>query len=113
MASNLVWDARFHQYEALLTFSWFMTLSVGLLLLGYFLFHLWLLRIGKTTLEFLAGDEGEFMDIAFMQNVKVYFGQDVWTWWLPTTPKLDTAVMAGNRLRNDDDIEDTLQLVVK
>ncbi|KAG7388175.1 Palmitoyltransferase zdhhc15 [Phytophthora pseudosyringae] len=112
MTSPLVWDARFRRYESLLKFGWAMTLGVGLLLAGYFVFHMWLLREGKTTLEFLAGKRGELADCSFRHNVRVYFGSDVWSWWLPTTPTLDAA-MGGRAERDDDDGEETLQLVVE
>ncbi|KAG6616981.1 putative palmitoyltransferase [Phytophthora cinnamomi] len=111
MASPLVWDARFRRYEALLKCGWVLSLGVGLLLAGYFAFHLWLLREGKTTLEFLAGRTGELADCGFTHNVTVYFGRDVWSWWLPTTPMLDAAM--GGRRERDDDGEEALQLVVE
>ncbi|KAL3669428.1 hypothetical protein V7S43_005822 [Phytophthora oleae] len=110
MTSPMVWDPRFRRYEALLKFGWVMTLGVGLLLAGYFLFHLWLLGQGKTTLEFLAGKRGELADCSLTHNVMLYFGRDVWSWWLPTTPMLDAAM--GGR-REYDDGEETLQLVVE
>ncbi|POM58262.1 Palmitoyl transferase [Phytophthora palmivora] len=110
MVSPLAWDAKFRHYETLLKFGWVMTLGVGLLLAGYFVFHLWLLREGKTTLEFLTGKRGELAGCSFRHNVTVYFGRDVWSWWLPTTPMLDAA-MDGRR--EHDDGEETLQLVVE
>ncbi|KAL4117908.1 hypothetical protein PRNP1_015340 [Phytophthora ramorum] len=111
MVSPLVWDARFRRYESLLKCSWVLSLGVGLLLAGYFVFHLWLLREGKTTLEFLSGRRGELADCSFMHNVTVYFGRDVWNWWLPTTPMLDPAL--GGRREQEDEGEETLQLVVE
>eukprot|EP00644_Phytophthora_capsici_P008125 jgi/Phyca11/11003/fgenesh1_pm.PHYCAscaffold_60_\ len=110
MTSPMVEDPKFSRYEALLKFGWVMTLAVGLLLAGYFLFHLWLLAQGKTTLEFLASKRGELADCTFTHNVTVYFGRDVWRWWLPTTPMLDAA-MGGTREYEDG--EETLQLVVE
>ncbi|OWZ05168.1 Palmitoyltransferase [Phytophthora megakarya] len=110
MVSPLVGNSQFRHYETLLKFGWVMTLGVGLLLAGYFVFHLWLLREGKTTLEFLTGTRGELADCGFRHNVMVYFGRDMWSWWLPTTPLLDAA-MDGKRER--DDGEETLQLVVE
>lgn len=112
MASPLVWDTRFKRYESLLKCGWALSLGIGLLLAGYFVFHLWLLREGKTTLEFLAGKRGELTDCSFTHNVTVYFGRDVWNWWLPTKPMLDAA-MGGRRERDEDDEEETLQLVVE
>ncbi|KAE8990111.1 hypothetical protein PR001_g20689 [Phytophthora rubi] len=111
MASPLVWDARFRRYESLLKCGWALSLGVGLLLAGYFVFHLWLLREGKTTLEFLAGKRGELADCSFTHNVTVYFGRDVGSWWLPTMPMLDAAM--GGRRERDDDGEEMLQLVVE
>lgn len=111
MASTLVWDANFHTYKALLWFGYIMSLSIGLLLFGYFIFHLWLLREGKTTLEYLAGKRGELADCTFKHNVTVYFGRNVWSWWLPTTPLLD-ATMRGKEYDDDDDEDEMVQLVV-
>ncbi|KAG3111974.1 hypothetical protein PI124_g16525 [Phytophthora idaei] len=113
MVSPMGWDARFHHYEVLLKFGWVMTLGVGLLLAGYFIFHLWLLREGKTTLEFLAGKRGELADCSFTHNVTVYFGRDKWSWWLPTKPMLDAAMGGRRELDNDDGGEEILHLVVE
>ena len=89
-----------------------MSLGIGLLLAGYFMFHLWLLREGKTTLEFLAGKRGELADCSFFHNLTVYFGCDVWKWWLPIDPVLDAA-MGGKIERDGEDSEETLELVMQ
>uniref|UniRef100_M4BEQ5 Palmitoyltransferase n=1 Tax=Hyaloperonospora arabidopsidis (strain Emoy2) TaxID=559515 RepID=M4BEQ5_HYAAE len=95
----------------LLQCGWILTLSIGLLLAGYFVFHLWLLREGKTTLEFLSGKPGELADCSFKHNVTVYFGRDMSSWWIPMKPVLDAAM--GGRERDETDEHGTLtQLVV-
>lgn len=69
-----------------LRLGWVLALAVGGLLAGYFTFHAWLLYEGKTTLEFLSGRPGELAGLPLLHNVKVYFGANAWSWWLPTTP---------------------------
>ncbi|KAG7388421.1 Palmitoyltransferase zdhhc15 [Phytophthora boehmeriae] len=110
MATPLTFDEDFHRYRSLLKCSWVLTLGIGLLLAGYFVFHLWLLQEGKTTLEFLAGRDGELAGCSFLHNVAVYFGRDRKTWWLPVAPKLDPA-MGGRRQVEDD--QDSLKLLVE
>ncbi|CAI5721128.1 unnamed protein product [Hyaloperonospora brassicae] len=95
----------------LLKCGWILTLSIGSLLAGYFVFHLWLLREGKTTLEFLTGKPGELVDCSFKHNVTVYFGRAMWEWWIPTTPILDAAI-AGRERDEADERETLAQLVV-
>jgi hypothetical protein len=108
METPLVWDPTFRHHEALLKCAWALSLGVGLLLAGYLCFHLWLLREGKTTLEFLAGRTGELAGCSFSHNVAVYFGRDAWSWWLPTTPALQ-----DTREARDQDEDESLQLVVE
>ncbi|CAI5700645.1 unnamed protein product [Peronospora effusa] len=111
MTSQLIWDTSLKQCEFLLKCCWALSLGIGLLLAGYFMFHLWLLREGKTTLEFLAGKRGELADCSFIHNLTVYFGCDVWNWWLPIDPILDAA-MGGKTERDGEHGEEILELVM-
>jgi hypothetical protein len=68
----------------LLQFTWFLTLSIGSILGGYFIFHLWLLAQGKTTLEVLKKvNKGEFEGHSFTHNIRVYFGTNPLLWLVP------------------------------
>ncbi|CEG49298.1 palmitoyltransferase, putative [Plasmopara halstedii] len=109
MVVKLVKDTNYNNFNALLWFSRIMSLGIGLLLGGYFAFHVWLLREGKTTLEFLAGKRGELANHTFLYNVTVYFGNNVKSWWVPTTPQLPDAL--SNKEVEDDD-KDTVRFVV-
>ncbi|RLN49013.1 hypothetical protein BBJ28_00015294 [Nothophytophthora sp. Chile5] len=109
MASPLAWSLSGPPHW-LLKAAWALSLGIGLLLAGYFVFHVWLLRQGKTTLEFLSGKRGELTGCSLRHNATVYFGRDVWNWWLPVTPALDPAM--GGRRHHEQEPE-MLQLVVE
>lgn len=79
-----------HQHKSLLQLGWTLSLAIGGILAGYFCFHMWLLRQGKTTLEYLTGKPGEFVKYPFWLHVRVYFGSNVLLWWLPVPPQLDS-----------------------
>lgn len=90
-----------------LQLGWLLSIVVGSVLAGYFCFHLWLLRRGQTTLEFLTSQRGELAKRSLWYNLHVYCGRNVWSWWLPVPPALD-ATMGGE----DEDFEVRRQLVV-
>jgi hypothetical protein len=93
MAAPLVVGAD-AQPGVVLKFGWGLAIAIGALLAGYLTFNLWLLRQGRTTLEFLSGSPGELADYSLGYTLRVYFGNDKWTWALPTTP---TDLRAGYR----------------
>ncbi|KAI9916963.1 hypothetical protein PsorP6_018191 [Peronosclerospora sorghi] len=105
MVSPFVWNTQPHDHKWVLCCGWALSFTIGLVLTGYIVFHLWLLREGKTTLEFLAGKQGELTYYSFTHNVAVYFGRAKWSWWIPTTPLLDTDT---EDLAEDDAMETVL-----
>lgn len=92
-----------------LKIGWILALAIGGLLAGYLTFHLWLLRAGRTTLEFLSGSPGELADYSLGYNLRVYFGNDKWTWMLPTMPE---DFRAGYRAVLASRSEETQKLVI-
>lgn len=108
MATPLIVEADARP-SVVLKIGWILAVAIGALLAGYLTFHLWLLREGRTTLEFLSGSPGELADYSLGYNLRVYFGNDKWTWALPTTPK---EFRAGYRSVLAARSEETQKLVV-
>ncbi|OQR98371.1 palmitoyltransferase [Achlya hypogyna] len=75
-----------------------LSFGIGGLLGGYGCFHLYLLAQGKTTLDFLAGRQGN--GLGFWCNFQVYFGTE---WWLYPVPVLPPSVRLGLVMRSDDE----------
>ncbi|RHY29119.1 hypothetical protein DYB32_005411 [Aphanomyces invadans] len=61
-----------------------LAIVVGCLLFGYFCFHLYLLRQGRTTLDFMARRRGN--TVGFRSNLLLYFGPNWWAYALPVVP---------------------------
>ncbi|TMW61975.1 hypothetical protein Poli38472_009468 [Pythium oligandrum] len=100
IVSPLVWQPRHalspaasqiaEQHETFLQVVWTLSFTVGVVLAGYFVFHLWLLWSGRTTLQFITNKTGEFENYPFLFHWRVYFGNNVVMWWLPVAPELDS-----------------------
>ena len=78
-----------------------LSLAIGFVLAGYFAFHVWLLRRGRTTLEHITGRPGEFEGVSFWNHVRVYFGDTPLLWLVRVAPKLDAKVRARYRARRE------------
>ncbi|OQR94220.1 palmitoyltransferase [Thraustotheca clavata] len=75
-----------------------LSFGIGNLLGGYFVFHLYLLWQGKTTLDFMAGRSGN--KLGFVANFRVNFGHE---WWLYPFPILPPSIRHGQLMRSDDE----------
>ncbi|KAF1322914.1 Palmitoyltransferase, partial [Globisporangium splendens] len=95
MVLEIMWHhtTRYETDKSLLQLTWTLSLAIGGILAGYFLFHIWLLYQGKTTLELITGKHGELEGNSLCANMKVYFGSNVALWWLPVAPTFDTMTM--------------------
>ncbi|CAK4484208.1 unnamed protein product [Aphanomyces euteiches] len=68
-------------------FLWFtvvLATLIGWLLFGYFWFHIYLLAVGRTTLDFMAHRPGN--SDGFRRNLETYFGLNWWAYWIPVVP---------------------------
>ncbi|ETV75019.1 hypothetical protein H257_10621 [Aphanomyces astaci] len=70
--------------SSLLSITVLLSIVVGLLLLGYFCFHVYLLAQGRTTLDFMARRRGN--DLGLRGNLLLYFGANWWAYALPVVP---------------------------
>ncbi|KAJ0402824.1 hypothetical protein P43SY_007366 [Pythium insidiosum] len=81
--------------NALLLLAWPLSLGIGLMLVGYASYHVWLLSNGKTTLEYLTNKTGEFEGWPLALHARVYMGSNTMWWWLPVPPELEPRLRGG------------------
>ncbi|GLD99762.1 hypothetical protein PINS_up008490 [Pythium insidiosum] len=83
--------------NALLLVAWPLSLGIGLVLVGYASYHVWLLSIGKTTLQYLTNKHGEFEGWSLIAHARVYMGSNTMWWWLPVPPELEPRLRGGSK----------------
>ncbi|DAZ95221.1 TPA: hypothetical protein N0F65_003456 [Lagenidium giganteum] len=96
METSILWEDNpppdAESFRPLLQCTWTLAVIVGSVLAGYFLFHMWLLYRGKTTLEYLTNKKGELEGYSFVHNVTLFCGHNRWAWLLPVPPQLDASM---------------------
>lgn len=70
-------------------FTYALSIVLGIILTGFFCFHLWLVSINKTTLEYCENKKNAAYDMGTYQNLKSVLGNNILLWCLPCAPNLE------------------------
>lgn len=73
-------------YLLLIFFSYILEIMLGVVVTGFFCFHMWLILNGKSTLEFVEEKKSGDYNRGIWQNLKFALGNNFLLWFIPIAP---------------------------